>query len=86
MARLPAVFADLVRLEIELWKAVEARLRAEPSVGLARRRRAFVVSRMTRRDAPGRRKSATERLRQDGRRTPASASDPADDSTESRRE
>jgi hypothetical protein len=30
--------------------------------------------------------SATERLRQDRRRTPASATDPADDSTESRRE
>jgi MarR family transcriptional regulator, organic hydroperoxide resistance regulator len=35
MADLPALFADLVRLEIELWDAVEARLRAELSVGLA---------------------------------------------------
>jgi DNA-binding MarR family transcriptional regulator len=35
MADLPALFADLVRLEIELWSAVEARLRAELGVGLA---------------------------------------------------
>jgi DNA-binding MarR family transcriptional regulator len=35
MADLPALFADLVRLEIELWNAVEARLRAELGVGLA---------------------------------------------------
>ncbi len=34
MAELPALFADLVRLEIELWDAVEARLRAELGVGL----------------------------------------------------
>src|ERR671935_3212199 len=35
MADLPALFADLVRLEIELWDAVEARLRADLGVGLA---------------------------------------------------
>lgn len=35
MPDLPALFADLVRLEIELWNAVEARLRAELGVGLA---------------------------------------------------
>jgi MarR family transcriptional regulator, organic hydroperoxide resistance regulator len=35
MADLPAVFADLVRLEIELWDTVEARLRADLGVGLA---------------------------------------------------
>src|SRR5919201_5944687 len=35
MADLPALFADLVRLEIELWDAVEARLRGELGVGLA---------------------------------------------------
>jgi DNA-binding MarR family transcriptional regulator len=35
MADLPALFADLVRLEIELWDAVEARLRTELGVGLA---------------------------------------------------
>jgi DNA-binding MarR family transcriptional regulator len=34
MTDLPALFADLVRLEIELWDAVEARLRAELGVGL----------------------------------------------------
>lgn len=35
MTDLPALFADLVRLEIELWDAVEARLRTELHVGLA---------------------------------------------------
>jgi DNA-binding MarR family transcriptional regulator len=35
MADLPALFADLVRLEIELWQTVEARLRADLGVGLA---------------------------------------------------
>src|SRR5579859_6097396 len=35
MTDLSALFADLVRLEIELWDAVEARLRADLSVGLA---------------------------------------------------
>jgi DNA-binding MarR family transcriptional regulator len=35
MTDLPALFADLVRLEIGLWNAVEARLRAELGVGLA---------------------------------------------------
>jgi DNA-binding MarR family transcriptional regulator len=35
MTDLSALFADLVRLEIELWDAVEARLRAELGVGLA---------------------------------------------------
>jgi DNA-binding MarR family transcriptional regulator len=35
MADLPALFADLVRLEIELWDVVEARLRAELGAGLA---------------------------------------------------
>jgi DNA-binding MarR family transcriptional regulator len=34
MAHLPILFADLVRLEIELWDAVEERLRAELDVGL----------------------------------------------------
>jgi DNA-binding MarR family transcriptional regulator len=34
MADLPALFADLVRLEIELWDAVEARLRADLGFGL----------------------------------------------------
>ena len=34
MPDLPAIFADLVRLEIELWDAIEARLRAELGVGL----------------------------------------------------
>ncbi|HEY7629179.1 MAG TPA: MarR family transcriptional regulator, partial [Thermoleophilaceae bacterium] len=34
MADLPSLFADLVRLEIELWDAVEARLRTELDVGL----------------------------------------------------
>src|ERR1051325_5705198 len=35
MSDLSALFADLVRLEIELWDAVEARLHAELGVGLA---------------------------------------------------
>jgi DNA-binding MarR family transcriptional regulator len=35
MTDLSVLFADLVRLEIELWDAVEARLRAELDVGLA---------------------------------------------------
>src|SRR4051794_33908722 len=34
MPDLPALFADLVRLEIELWDAVEARLRGDLDVGL----------------------------------------------------
>jgi len=34
MADLSALFADLVRLEIELWDAVEARLRTDLDVGL----------------------------------------------------
>ena len=34
MADLSDLFADLVRLEIELWDTVEARLRAELGVGL----------------------------------------------------
>lgn len=44
MADLPALFADLVRLEIELWDAVEARLRAELSVGLATAQTLAVVA------------------------------------------
>jgi DNA-binding MarR family transcriptional regulator len=44
MADLPALFADLVRLEIELWNAVEARLRAELSVGLAAAQTLAVVA------------------------------------------
>jgi len=35
VADLTALFDDLVRLEIELWDALEARLRAELEVGLA---------------------------------------------------
>jgi hypothetical protein len=34
VADLPALFADLVRLQIELWDAVQARLRVELGVGL----------------------------------------------------
>ena len=34
MVDLPTLFADLVRLEIELWNTVEARLRTELGVGL----------------------------------------------------
>ncbi len=44
MADLPALFADLVRLEIELWDAVEARLRAELGVGLATAQTLAVVA------------------------------------------
>ena len=44
MTDLPALFADLVRLEIELWDAVEARLRAELGVGLATAQTLAVVA------------------------------------------
>jgi DNA-binding MarR family transcriptional regulator len=44
MADLPAFFADLVRLEIELWDAVEARLRAELGVGLGTAQTLAVVA------------------------------------------
>jgi DNA-binding MarR family transcriptional regulator len=44
MADLPALFADLVRLEIELWDAVEGRLRAELDVGLATAQTLAVVA------------------------------------------
>jgi DNA-binding MarR family transcriptional regulator len=44
MADLPALFADLVRLEIELWDAVEARLRAELHVGLGAAQTLAVVA------------------------------------------
>ena len=44
MVDLPALFADLVRLEIELWDAVEARLRAEMDVGLATAQTLAVVA------------------------------------------
>jgi DNA-binding MarR family transcriptional regulator len=44
MANLPALFADLVRLEIELWDAVEARLRAELGVGLGTAQTLAVVA------------------------------------------
>jgi DNA-binding MarR family transcriptional regulator len=44
MADLPALFADLVRLEIELWDAVEARLRAELNVGLGTAQTLAVVA------------------------------------------
>src|SRR3954469_6971451 len=44
MADLPAVFADLVRLEIELWDAVEVRLRAELRVGLGTAQTLAVVA------------------------------------------
>jgi MarR family transcriptional regulator, organic hydroperoxide resistance regulator len=44
MADLPAVFADLVRLEIELWDAVEARLRADLGVGLGTAQTLAVVA------------------------------------------
>ena len=44
MADLPALFADLVRLEIELWDAVEARLRAELGVGLGTAQTLAVVA------------------------------------------
>jgi hypothetical protein len=44
MADLPALFADLVRLEIELWDAVEARLRDELGVGLGTAQTLAVVA------------------------------------------
>jgi DNA-binding MarR family transcriptional regulator len=44
MADLPALFADLVRLEIELWDAVEARLRADLDVGLGTAQTLAVVA------------------------------------------
>src|SRR4051795_9423072 len=44
MADLPALFADLVRLEIELWDVVEVRLRAELDVGLATAQTLAVVA------------------------------------------
>jgi DNA-binding MarR family transcriptional regulator len=44
MPDLPALFADLVRLEIELWDAVEARLRAELGVGLGTAQTLAVVA------------------------------------------
>ena len=44
MVDLPVLFADLVRLEIELWDAVEARLRAELDVGLATAQTLAVVA------------------------------------------
>jgi DNA-binding MarR family transcriptional regulator len=44
MSDLPALFADLVRLEIELWNAVEARLRAELGVGLGTAQTLAVVA------------------------------------------
>jgi DNA-binding MarR family transcriptional regulator len=44
MADLPALFSDLVRLEIELWDAVEARLRAELRVGLGTAQTLAVVA------------------------------------------
>ena len=44
MADLPALFADLVRLEIELWDAVETRLRAELGVGLGTAQTLAVVA------------------------------------------
>jgi DNA-binding MarR family transcriptional regulator len=47
MADLPALFADLVRLEIELWDAVEARLRADLGVGLATAQTLAVVAEET---------------------------------------
>src|SRR6478609_9323182 len=44
MVDLSELFADLVRLEIELWDAVEARLRAELGVGLAAAQTLAVVA------------------------------------------
>jgi DNA-binding MarR family transcriptional regulator len=44
MADLRALFADLVRLEIELWDAVEARLQAELGVGLGTAQTLAVVA------------------------------------------
>ena len=46
MVDLPALFTDLVRLEIELWNAVEARLRSELDVGLATAQTLQVVAMM----------------------------------------
>jgi DNA-binding MarR family transcriptional regulator len=43
---LPALFEDLVRLEIELWDAVETRLRDELGVGLATAQVLEVVKRV----------------------------------------
>ena len=44
MADLPAFFADLVRLEIELWRTVEARLRTDLDIGLATAQTLAVVA------------------------------------------
>ena len=44
MGDLPLLFADLVRLEIELWDAVEERLRAELGVGLGTAQTLAVVA------------------------------------------
>src|SRR3954466_14057876 len=44
MVDLPTLFADLVRCEIELWNAVEARLRAGLGVGLATAQTLAVVA------------------------------------------
>jgi DNA-binding MarR family transcriptional regulator len=44
MAELPDLFADLVRLEIELWNAVEARLRADLGISLATAQTLAVVA------------------------------------------
>src|SRR4051812_14954581 len=44
MTDLPVLFADLVRLEIELWNAIEARLRAELGEGLATAQTLAVVA------------------------------------------
>jgi len=44
MPDLPVLFADLVRLEIELWDAVEARLRADLGVGLGTAQTLAVVA------------------------------------------
>ena len=44
MVELPTLFADLVRLEIELWNTVEARLRTELGVGLGTAQTLAVVA------------------------------------------
>lgn len=44
MSDLPALFGDVVRFEIELWNAVEARLRAELGVGLGTAQTLAVVA------------------------------------------
>ncbi len=44
MSDLPSLFADIVRLEIELWDTVEARLRADLGVGLATAQTLAVVA------------------------------------------